>query len=98
MRRLLGPVVLLALVASNACVTSSIIGPFVKSVTRSGPALVVESCEIVLERGKLHEGTCQSQIIRLDSGVASPPPLATPAPSAPQGASPANPPGLPSRP
>jgi hypothetical protein len=74
----------LAALGLAACVRSSQIGPFVKTITRDGNALSIVSCDIVLEGHELYEGQCYAQRITLSqlppsADLPDPPPPSAPA-------------------
>ncbi|HEX4422944.1 MAG TPA: hypothetical protein VH165_33740 [Kofleriaceae bacterium] len=53
------------LLALAACGAPAMVGPFVKTITRQGPSLIVVSCEILIDRGDLYEGQCYTQTVPL---------------------------------
>jgi hypothetical protein len=55
----------ICLVALVGCTTTSTIGPFVKTITRTADTLAIVSCEILLQGDYLVEGRCYSQVVPL---------------------------------
>jgi len=71
----------MCLIALLGC-SPSVIGPFVKTVTRTGDTLAIISCEVVLQGGDLSEGRCYSQVVPL-AGTPVPPGIDEPSTAAP---------------
>lgn len=58
----------------TACVSESAVGPYVKSVARQGPWLIVQKCTIILSGDELHEGECTMEQMPLGTIPVQQPP------------------------
>ena len=64
----------IAAALAGGCVPTSQVGPYVRSVVRQGPWLVVQKCMIVLEGDDLSEANCTVENLPLGSVPMGPPP------------------------
>jgi hypothetical protein len=62
----------------TACAGESTVGPYVKSVARQGPWLIVQKCTIVLSGDELHEGECSMEQMPLGTIPIQQPPMVAP--------------------
>lgn len=75
---------LVIVMLASGCVTTSEVGPYVRSVMRYGPVLRVEKCTIVLEGETLREGTCSVEDVPIATLPQAPPPMQPPAATPPR--------------